>query len=65
MVQGVHGRRACMAGGMHGRGEHVWHEGACMAGEMATAADGTYPTGMHSCLKLFFYQFKLCHDFKK
>ena len=24
-----------------------------MAGEMATAADGTYPTGMHSCLKLF------------
>ena len=21
----------------------------CMAGEMATAADGTHPTGMHSC----------------
>ena len=27
----------------------MWH-GACMtAGEMATAADGTHPTGMHSC----------------
>ena len=23
--------------------------GACMAGETATAADGTHPTGMHSC----------------
>ena len=39
---------ACMAGshecqgGVHGRG-------ACMAGEMATAVDGTHPTGMHSC----------------
>ena len=64
--------RACMAGGhvwqgacMVEGGGLVWHEGACMAGEMATAADGTYPTEMHSCLKLFFYQFKLCHDFKK
>ena len=39
---------ACMAGG------YAWWvvcvaEGACMAGEMATAADGMYPTGMHSC----------------
>ena len=50
---------ACMAGG------HVWWGiclaggtcvarkvcmvGACMAGEMATAADGTHPTGIHSC----------------
>ena len=25
--------------------------GACVAGETATAADGTYPTGMHSCCK--------------
>ena len=24
-----------------------------MAGEMATAADGTHPTGMHSCYLLF------------
>ena len=26
--------------------------GACMAGETATAADGTHPTGMHSCILL-------------
>ena len=46
-------------GGMHGRGcawqkGHAWQggmrgRGVCMAGEMATAADGTHPTGMHSC----------------
>ena len=30
-------------GGMCGGG------GACMAGEMATAVESTYPTGMHSC----------------
>ena len=35
---GVHGMEACMA------------EGVCMAGEMATAANSTHPTGMHSCL---------------
>ena len=39
--QGVCGRDAfqlaCMAGG-----------GAYVAGEMATAADGTHPSGMHS-----------------
>ena len=29
-------------------GGHAW-QGACMAGEMATAADSTHPTGMHSC----------------
>ena len=54
----------CMVGGMCGRG-HVWQEGhawqghawwglmcgrgPCVAGETATAAYGTYPTGMHSC----------------
>ena len=32
----------CGAGGMRGRGVY-------MAGEMVTAADGTHPTGMHSC----------------
>ena len=38
---------------MHGRGTcvervcMVW--GACVAGETVTAADGTHPTGMHSC----------------
>ena len=35
---------ACMAGDMHGRRG----EGMCMAGEMATTADGTYPTRTHS-----------------
>ena len=25
--------------------------GACMTGETATPADGTHPTGMHSCCK--------------
>ena len=48
----------CMAGGVHGggacvAGEHAWWgcawQGACVAGEMATAAYGTHPTGMHSC----------------
>ena len=33
----------CMAGG------HVWWGGACVAGETATAANGTHPTKMHSC----------------
>ena len=37
-------RGACTAGDVCGRG------GACVAGETATAADGTHPTGMHSCL---------------
>ena len=41
MAGGMCGRGS-MAGGVHGRG-------MCMAGEMATAADGTHPTGMHSC----------------
>ena len=30
-------------------GGHLCDRGACAAGEMATAADGTHPTGMHSC----------------
>ena len=41
----MHGRGACVVG-VHGRG-------ACVAGEMATAAGGTHPTGMYSCIKLF------------
>ena len=36
-------------GGMHGRGCALQGGEACMAGETATAADGTHPTGMHSC----------------
>ena len=44
----VHGRGACLAGDVHGRG------GLCMAGghawqETVTIAGGTHPTGMHSC----------------
>ena len=57
MTQGVHGRGvcggarhawqgACMAGGM-------CDKGACVAKETATAADGTHPTEMHSCLASF------------
>ena len=38
--------RVCVLGGMCMAG------GACVAKEMATAADGTHPTGMHSCLKI-------------
>ena len=48
---GMHGQ-----GGMHGRGGmcgrgHTWPwgGGACVAGEMATAATSTHPSGMHSC----------------
>ena len=51
MARGVHyGRHACqgacMVGGVCG--------GVCVEEETATtAADGTHPTGMHSCLKYF------------
>ena len=40
---GMHGWGACMVGGVRGR------EGACLAGDTATAAGGMHPTGMHSC----------------
>ena len=33
-------------------GLHVWQRG-CVAGEMATAADGTHSTGIHSCYVCF------------
>ena len=62
MVVGCVWQGACVAGGgawgMHGKvgdmcgkvgGGHVWW-GVCVAGETATAADGTHPTRMHSCL---------------
>ena len=40
-------------GAMHGRA-HAWLWGLCMVGGVwqerpATTADGTHPTGMHSC----------------
>ena len=41
---------------MHGKGGHAWWgvcmKGACMAGETVTAADGTHPTAMHSCIAM-------------
>ena len=46
----VAGGHACH-GGVHSRWRHVWQV-ACMAGEMATAAGGMHPTGMHSCSQL-------------
>ena len=42
------GRHAWRRGGGHGTG--VCMTGSCVAGETATAADSTHPTGMHSCL---------------
>ena len=36
-----------VVGGVHGRG-HSW-QGGVHAGETATEAGGTHPTGMHSC----------------
>ena len=36
--------------GVYMTGGHAWQGGwACVAGETATAAGGTHPTGMHSC----------------
>ena len=32
------------------KGERTGGGGACVAGETATATDGTHPTGMHSTL---------------
>ena len=52
MAGGCAWRGACMAGGLWQRG-HMWH-GTCMTGEAATAADGTHPTGMHSCCSVKF-----------
>ena len=61
MVGGMHGEGcvwhgACMVGGVCMVGHAWWGVclvGACMAGEMATAAGGMHPTGMHSCLHFF------------
>ena len=53
---GMYGReafmagRACVAGGMRGRGGGACMEGwTCVAGETAIVAGDTHPTGMHSC----------------
>ena len=47
MVGGGHRRQGACVGGMHDGGACV--VGACVAEDTATAADGTHPTGMHSC----------------
>ena len=58
---GMHGRKgvwrggAYVAWGAYVAGGHAWQGacvvagGVCMAGETATAAGGTHPTGIHSC----------------
>ena len=58
---GMHGGRTCMVGqacmvevssivvGGYACQGCAW-QGICMAGETASAAHGTHPTGMHSCM---------------
>ena len=45
--------------GAHDRGHACGERGGsvCMAGETATAAGCTHPTGMHSCFQSSFSQF--------
>ena len=48
---------ACMAGGVHGRGDMCGKsmcvaDGVCMAGETAAEVEGTHTTDMHFCLFL-------------
>ena len=52
VVGDVHSRE--MAGGVRGPAGACVVGGACVAVEMATAAGGTHPTGMHSCIYLLF-----------
>ena len=45
---------ACVGGGAYVSGVCAWRggihgKGACVAGETATAAGSTHPTGLHSC----------------
>ena len=47
-IQGHAWQGACVVGDICGRG-HAWQGVACVVGDMATAADGTHTTGMHSC----------------
>ena len=66
---GMHGKGGVVKGTCVARG-HAWHlwwgrhawQGACVAGETATAEDGTHPTGMHSCFNQF-YSFFTLHFF--
>ena len=47
--RGVH----AWPGGVHGRG-------SCVAGETATAVDGSHRTGMPSCIGMIFVNFAWC-----
>ena len=47
--EGVHGTGECVAKGVVRGGGG----GLCVAGETATAADGTHTTGIHSCLIVY------------
>ena len=56
VVGGMRGRGVRMTGGIHvGKAGGGWS--VCMAGETATAAGSTHPTGMHSCFQSSFSQF--------
>ena len=52
---GMHGKGGhawqgvCVAGGHTWQGVCMAGRRVCVAGEMAVAAGGTHPTGMHSC----------------
>ena len=58
-------------GGLAWRGGCAWRRGVCMAkgvcvaGEMATAADGTHATGMHSCILILTKNIGLYSMFEK
>ena len=48
--RGVHGPRGCLVWGMPALGgPHLLPGRGCLVPPTATAADGTHPTGMHSC----------------
>ena len=47
---GMRDEGVCIGGSMRGEGGMLGRGGTCVAGETATAADGTHPTGMHSCI---------------
>ena len=52
---GIHGSGCAWWGVCMAEGACVAGGGACVAGEMATAVDGTHPTGMHSCSYLLMF----------
>ena len=59
MVGGMHGRGSCMTGGRAWQGgvpgeKDVHGRGDVCGRRDCTAVDGMHPTGMHSCLQIFF-----------